>query len=99
MRPCFLSRSGVSYAAPLPVVNPRGVGLCWTMKLYQSITHTQLSGPTSAIVGEDHSSSLAKRFHALRLVYDAPFGVSSNVATRCPVGSQTNAVRFQYSFG
>jgi hypothetical protein len=35
----------------------------------------------------------------MRLVKPAPSGVSSNVATMWPVGSQTNAVRFQYSFG
>ena len=30
---------------PLPVLKPWGVGLCWTMKLYQSITQTNPSGP------------------------------------------------------
>ena len=35
------------------------------MKLYQSITQTLPSGPTSATIGEVHSSSLASRFQAL----------------------------------
>jgi hypothetical protein len=30
MRPCCLSRNGVSYALPLPVAKPCGVGLCCT---------------------------------------------------------------------
>ena len=48
-----------------PVLNPCGVGLCCTMKLYQSITHTAPSGPTSARIGAVHSSSLASRFIGL----------------------------------
>jgi hypothetical protein len=36
------------------------------MKLYQSTIQTFPSGPTSARIGAVHSSSLAKRFHALR---------------------------------
>ena len=35
----------------------------------------------------------------MRLRKAAPFGVISNVATTWPVGSQTKAVRFQYSRG
>ena len=35
----------------------------------------------------------------MRLVKAAAFGMSWNVATMWPVGSQTKAVRFQYSFG
>ena len=30
-RPCFLSRTGVTYALPLPFLNPCGTGLCWKM--------------------------------------------------------------------
>ena len=35
----------------------------------------------------------------MRLEKAAPFGMSWNAATMCPVGSQTKAVRFQYSLG
>ena len=69
------------------------------MKLYQSITHTWPSGPTSAWIGAVHSSSLATRSQAMRLAKPAPLGLSANVATMWPVGSQTKAVRFQYSGG
>ena len=99
IRPCVLSRKGVMYAPRRPVSKPAGVGLCWTMKLYQSITHTWPSGPTSAWIGAVHSSSLATRFQPIRLVKPAPFGDSSKLATMWPVGSQTNPVRFQYSSG
>src|SRR3954469_2601540 len=99
MRPCVLSRRSFSYAAPLPVLNPCGVGLCWTMKLYQSITHTWPSGPTVVSIGADHSSSLATRFHPYLAANVAPVGRRGNVAARWPVGSHTNAVRFQYAGG
>src|SRR6478735_1115213 len=99
MRPCVLSRRGVSYAAPFPVLYPSGVGLCCTMKLYQSIAQTLPSGPTSARIGEVHSSSLAARFQALCDLKSVPSGCSVNVATRWPVGSATNAVLFQYCLG
>src|SRR3954453_7912775 len=99
MRPCVLSRKGVSYAAPLPVLYPSGVGLCWTMKLYQSIAQTSPSGPTSARIGEVHSSSLATRFQALCERKSVPSGMRVKVATRCPVGSATKAVLFQYFLG
>src|ERR1041385_1303882 len=99
MRPCTLSRNSVSYALPLPVLNPGGVGLCWTMKLYQSMTQTQPSGPTSAMIGADHSSSLANRFHEFFALNVVPVLFSTKLATRCPVGSATKATRFQYSFG
>ena len=65
------------------------------MKLYQSMTQTWPSGPTSARIGEVHSSSLATRFHALCEWKSVPSWCSVNVATRWPVGSATNAVRFQ----
>src|SRR5436190_10107587 len=99
MRPCDLSRSSVSYALPRPFLNPAGVGLCCTMNAYQSITHMCPSGPTCASIGALHSSSLATRFQpyfALKLV---PDGSRVMVAVRCPVGSEMNAVRFQYSRG
>src|SRR5262245_23040983 len=99
MRPCFLSRRLVSYAAPLPVRKPAGVGLCCTMKLYQSMNQTLPSGPTSAAMGADHSSSLAIRFHEFRERKPAPSPRMTNVAIRWPVGSVTNAVLFQYSGG
>src|SRR4051812_49522994 len=99
MRPCVLSRSGVSYAAPLPVLKPGGVGLCCTMKLYQSITQTLPSGPTSATIGDVHSSSLATRLNGLLDLKRVPSRVMTNAPTRCPVGSVTKAVRFQYSCG
>ena len=83
----------------MPVLYPSGVGLCWTMKLYQSMTQTCPSGPTSARIGEVHSSSLATRFQALCEWKSVPSWCSVNVATRWPVGSATNAVRFQYCFG
>ena len=51
------------------------------------------------MIGAVHSSWLANRFHEFLLMKPAPSGVMTNVATRCPVGSQTKAVRFQYSFG
>src|SRR4051794_13642154 len=69
------------------------------MKLYQSMTHTWPSGPTSAMIGAHHSSSLASRFQPLRERKPAPSRFSENVATRWPVGSVTKAVRFQYSRG
>ena len=65
------------------------------MKLYQSITQTCPSGPTSARIGEVHSSSLATRFQALCEWKSVPSGWSVNVATRCPVGSAMKAVLFQ----
>lgn len=61
----FFVRRSLSYALPLPVVKPCGVGLCWMIKLYQSMTQTAPSGPTSAIVGDAHSSSLASRLVGL----------------------------------
>ena len=78
-------------APPLPVAKPGGVGLCWTMKLYQSMNQTLPSGPTSAAMGEVHSSSLATRFHELRERNPAPSPRMTNVAIRWPVGSVTNA--------
>src|SRR5207253_11019619 len=69
------------------------------MKLYQSITHTHPSGPTSAMIGAAHSSSLANRLNGLLDRKWLPSRRSTNVPTRCPVGSATNAVRFQYSGG
>ena len=63
------------------------------------MTHTWPSGPTSAAIGAVHSSSLARRSQAIREEKPAPRGVSSKVATMWPVGSQTKAVRFQYSRG
>src|SRR5262245_46698912 len=99
MRPCFLSRRSLSYAAPFPVRKPCGVGLCCTMKLYQSMTHTLPSGPTSAMMGDAHSSSLATRLKELLVRKWLPSRRSTNVPTRCPVGSATKAVRFQYSLG
>src|SRR5260221_4960725 len=69
------------------------------MKLYQSTNQTLPSGPTSAAMGEVHSSSLASRFHELRERKPAPSGRITNVAIRWPVGSLTNAVLFQYSRG
>jgi hypothetical protein len=69
------------------------------MYAYQSITHTNPSGPTSAMIGELHSSMLASRLNALRLTKLDPCGSSTNVPTRWPVGSVTKAARFQYSFG
>jgi hypothetical protein len=67
------------------------------MKLYQSMTQTWPSGPTSARTGDVHSSSLASRFQALCATKSAPLpsSWSVKVAVRCPVGSLTNAVRFQ----
>ena len=35
----------------------------------------------------------------MRALKSVPSGLSVNVAVRWPVGSATNAVRFQYSFG
>ena len=69
------------------------------MELYQSITQTCPSGPTSAWIGAVHSSSLATKSQDMRLLNAAPFCMSWNVATMWPVGSQTNDVRFQYSRG
>src|SRR4051812_29788542 len=69
------------------------------MKLYQSMTHTWPSGPTSAMIGAHHSSAPASRFQALREEKSAPFPFRANVATRWPVGSVTKAARFQYSRG
>ena len=69
------------------------------MKLYQSITHTFPSGPTSAMIGAVHSSSLASRLNGLLDRNPLPSRRSTNVADQVPVGSATNAVRFQYSFG
>src|SRR6516165_6046993 len=69
------------------------------MKLYQSMNHTFPSGPISAAIGEVHSSSLATRFQEFRERKPAPSGRITNVAIRCPVGSETNAVLFQYSRG
>ena len=63
------------------------------------MTHTFASGPTSATIGELHSSSLATKLNALREVKLAPSGVMGKVATKCPVGSVTNAVLFQKSEG
>src|SRR5215470_19740285 len=99
MRPNFVLRNSVSYAAYVPVLKPLGVGLCCTMKLYQSITQTLPSGPTSAMIGDDHSSSLASKLNGLLERKWLPSGRSTKVPTRCPVGSLTKAVRFQYSFG
>ncbi len=75
------------------------VGLCCTMMLYQSMNQTLPSGPISAAMGAVHSSLLARRFHEFRDRKPAPEGWIVNVAMRCPVGSVTNAVRFQYSRG
>ena len=80
---------------PLAGRKPCGVGLCWTMKLYQSRTQTFPSGPTSAMIGAAHSSSEAIRLNGLDDRKLLPSGRSTNVPTKCPVGSQTNAVRFQ----
>ena len=56
-------------------------------------------GDLSATIGAVHSSSLATRFHALCDRKSAPSGWRVKVDTRCPVGSQTKAVLFQYSSG
>ena len=69
------------------------------MKLYQSIVQTCPSGPTSARIGDVHSSSLATRFQPLCERKSVPSGTSVNAATRWPVGSATKAVLFQYCFG
>ena len=69
------------------------------MKLYQSITHNAPSGPTSAQIGAVHSSSLARMFQPSLATKPLPFGLRKSTWTRCPVGSQTNAALFQYSFG
>src|SRR5947207_2447507 len=99
MRPNLELRRSVRYAPPLPVLKPGGVGLCWTIKLYQSMTQTFPSGPTSAMIGEVHSSLLATRLNGLLDLKRVPSRVMTNVPTRCPVGSATKAVRFQYSWG
>ena len=69
------------------------------MKLYQSITQTLPSGPTSAMIGAVHSSSLATRLKGLVDRKSLPLRRITNVPVRCPVGSLTKAVRFQYSGG
>src|SRR4051794_3167214 len=63
------------------------------------MTQTKPSGPTSAMIGAVHSSTLPSRLNELRLLKLAPSGSRTNVPTRGPVGSGTNAVRFQDSFG
>ena len=93
--PVRLVAQGVSCAEPLPVLYPLGVGLCCTMKLYQSIIQTCPSGPTSARIGEVHSSSLADEVPGVVRVEIGAVRVEREVATRCPVGSATNAVLFQ----
>ena len=89
----------VSYAAPLPTLNPAGVGLCCAMKLYQSANHTAPSGPTIEATGANHSSALEIRFHPSRATKPAPCFSRIAWPMRCAVGSVTNATRFQYSFG
>ena len=65
------------------------------MKLYQSSTHRAPSGPTSAMMGENHSSSLARKFFSLVALKSAPEPSKRNWPMRWPVGSVTNETRFQ----
>src|SRR5215212_1972762 len=99
MRPRLWSRIDVSYAAPLPTLNPGGVGLCCAMKLYQSANQTAPSGPTVAATGANHSSALEIRFQPSRATKPAPCLFNSTCPMTCAVGSLTNATLFQYSFG
>ena len=78
---------------------PGGVGLCWLMNAYQSATHTAPSGPTCACTGDTHSSAPASRFQPSRVTKPAPCFSRIAWPTRCAVGSEMKAMRFQYFFG
>src|SRR5262249_13405720 len=69
------------------------------MKLYQSMTQTWPSGPTSAMIGAVHSSSLATRLKGLRERKSLPWRGSPKVPTRCPAGPGAEAGGVQVPLG
>ena len=62
--------------------------------------HVPVRARPAASIGAAHSSSLASRFQPYaRAIARCRSARASNVAARWPVGSETKAVRFQYSCG